>query len=328
MNRILSTAVLFTISFAAGCGNKAAIKPTEKKKVLLTVNFQEGKALKYRFVSEREIIVDWNPAAIKAENKDSIQNKSTEKLDLIMTYTPIEIDSNGLTTITAVCQNAQVRRSEGAQKDAAEYFAGKNYTFTIDSSGKIYDYSQLKELIKQTGQKAFNAGTDKNRIKEPDMIGDFIAAQWFMWDSIAGFPNASKRVSIGQNWTSKLSVPTPMVSRLARDVTYSLDEIRPVGNTNIAVISSRYSKSDSVPQSWPVPYTGSFQMRGTFGLLRGYKLLDLTGRGQELFNIDSGQIEEYNQQYYVAIQASVPIGISVKPVINIKQTISMTLIEE
>ncbi len=119
-----------------------------------------------------------------------------------------------------------------------------------------------------------------------------------------------------------------MVSRLARDVNYTLDEIRASENGSIAMINSTYSKSDSVPQSWPVPYTGSFQMRGTFGLLGNYKLLDLAGQGKELFNIDSGQIEEQNQQYDMNIKASLPLGLGVEPVINIKQTISMKLIKE
>ena len=105
-------------------------------------------------------------------------------------------------------------------------------------------------------------------------------------------------------------------------------EIISANNSRVAVIDSNFTKSDSVPKAWPVPYSGSFQMRGTFGLLGSYKLLDLKGKGRGLFNIDSGRIEENNQQYSMNIQASVPMSIRVKPLINIKQTISMKLIKE
>ena len=324
MNKILTISIVFFLSVTAGCGRKNIIKLPEKKGELLTVDFQKGKTLKYRFVSDRHTTVDWS----SGQNGESVLNKSIEKLDLVMAYKPVKIEPFGLTTIKAECREAKVSSSNSSPKDAVEFFNGKTFTFTVDSSGKIHDYSELNDLIKQAGQKAFASGTGANRIKEPDMIGDFAATQWFLWDSIASIPNAAQGVNVGQSWTSKLSVPTPMVSRLARDVNYTLAEVQSSDNTNIAVIDSTYSKSDSVPASWPVPYTGSFQVRGTFGLLGGYKLLELKGQGKEIFNIDLGRIEEYNQKYKLVVQASVPMGISVKPVINIEQTISMKLVEE
>jgi hypothetical protein len=66
-------------------------------------------------------------------------------------------------------------------------------------------------------------------------------------------------------------------------------------------------------------------MRGTFGFLSGYKLLNLEGRGEELFNIEAGRIEQYNQQYQMQLEASIPMGISVKPMITIKQNLTMEL---
>jgi hypothetical protein len=327
LNRKFIFLTIFVLSISAGCGNKTSVKTPDKGKIFLKINFHKDETLRYNFITERQITVDWNPSLPASETNESVRNKSIEKLDLIMAYTPIETDSYGITTIKAECQSAEVNRNEAGPKDAAEYFMGKTYTFTIDSTGKIHDYSQLNNLIKEIGLKAFSSGTDKNRIKNPDMIGDFVATQWFLWDSIASIPNPSQGINTKQSWTSKLSVPTPMVSRLARNVNYTLEEIKTDTNT-AAIIKDTYTKSDSVPQSWPVPYTGSFQMRGTFGLLGSYKLLDLTGQGQELFNIDSGQLENYNQQYDLTIQASVPMGLNVKPIITIKQTISMTRIKE
>jgi len=182
-------------------------------------------------------------------------------------------------------------------------------------------------LIKQVGEKAFRPDTSKGRIKEPDMIGDFIATQWFLWDSISSIEKASKGVSPGQSWKSKLSVPTPMVMRQARDVTYRLQEIRQSDIGRLAVIASTYVKADSTPQSWPVPYTGRFQMSGKFGFLGNYQLLDLQGGGEELFNITLGRTEQYTQHYELLLQASIPLGIGENPIIKIIQNLTMDLLE-
>ncbi len=79
---------------------------------------------------------------------------------------------------------------------------GKSFIFTVDSIGKIHDYSQLEELIKQAGEKTFSTEAGGNRIKQPDMIGDFIATQWFLWDSISSIPN---RVTWSKYW-AKLGI--------------------------------------------------------------------------------------------------------------------------
>jgi len=135
-------------------------------------------------------------------------------------------------------------------------------------------------------------------------------------------------VSVGQTWKSKLSVPNPMVIRRARDVTYRLDEIRPTERGQFAVIRSSYSLAKSVPQTWPNPYLGSgrFEMSGRFGFFRGYKVLDLQGRGEELFDIDAGRIEQYNQQYQMKLDSSLPmIGANIR--ITIEQRLTMQLLE-
>jgi hypothetical protein len=116
--------------------------------------------------------------------------------------------------------------------------------------------------------------------------------------------------------------------RKARDVTYRLDEIRPSEKGRLAVISSFYSPAETVPHSWPIPYSGRFQMAGMFGFLSGCKLLDLKGRGKEIFNIDAGRIEQYNQQYQMHLKASLPLPLSgVDPRITIKQNLTMKLLE-
>jgi hypothetical protein len=313
---------IITIIISGGCGPGLLTK----NKALLTVDWQAGQPLEYKFTSEREITIDWDPTGRLTKSEKKPADKSVESMELIITYTPIEINPYGLTTIEAACKSIKVIRSKGQDTDAAEYLAGKTYKFTVGPTGKIADYSQLDKLLKEAGEKAFITNAAGGRIKQADMIGDFITSQWFIWDSVSSLENPSKGVTAGQTWKSKLSIPSPMVMRKAREVTYKLDEIRTSEKGRQAVISGSYKLADSVPTSWPIPYSGSFQMKGTFGFLSGYKLLALQGSGQELFNIDTGQTEQYNQQYEMELEASIPMGIDVKPRIKIKQNLTMTLL--
>ncbi len=329
MKTTLTILTVVVLSVVAGCGPAARKEQLSSKgKELLTVDFQEGQTLQYKFVSSREISIDMDSTKKASKPGKHTTDNSIESMEMVVTYMPIEIDPYGLTTIKATCESVKVKRSKGSQKDAVEHLAGKTFMLTIGPTGRIEDYSQLDELIKEIGKKAFLPDTSRGRIKGPDMICDFVATQWFLWDSASSIDKPSEGIKVGQSWKSKLSVPAPMVMRKARDVTYRLDEIRPSEKGRLAVISSSYSPADSAPHSWPIPYSGRFQMAGTFGFLSGYKLLDLRGQGEELFNIDAGRIEQYNQQYQMQLKASLPLPLSdVDPRITIKQNLTMKLIE-
>ena len=329
MKTALIIPAIIIISISGGCDPGTGIRNLfTKNKELLTVDWQDGRSLEYKFVSTREITIDWDPTGRLTKSDNKPPDKSVELLEMVVTYTPIKINPYGLTTIEAACKSVKVTRSKGSHKDAAEYLTGKTYEFTVEPTGKIEDYSQLDKLLKEAGKKAFITNAGGGRIKQADMIGDFIATQWFMWDSVSNLKIPSKGVAAGQTWKSKLSIPSPMVMRKAREVTYKLDEIRPNENGRLAVISSSYKLANSVPTSWPIPYSGSFQMKGTFGFLSGYKLLGLQGDGYELFNIETGQAEQYNQQYQMEMESSIPMGIDVKPKITIKQNLTMKLLEQ
>jgi hypothetical protein len=320
---ILTTLAL---SFPAGCKTATEKELPPEKGELLTVDFQAGQTLRYKFVSSREITVELDTTAAKSRPGRSVSDKSTESLEIIMAYTPIEIDPYGLTKLKATCESVKVARSKGPQRDAVDYLAGKTFVLTVGPTGRIEDYSQLDELLKETGKKAFRPNTD---IKEPDMICDFVATQWFLWDAVSSIKEPSLGLAVGQSWTSKLSVPTPMVMRKARDVTYKLDEIRPGEKGRLAVISSSYKIADSAPHEWPIPYSGSFRVAGAFGFYRNYKVIDLQGKGEELFNIDAGRTEQYNQQYRMQLSASLLIPLAgVNPKITIKQILTMNLLED
>jgi hypothetical protein len=129
-----------------------------------------------------------------------------------------------------------------------------------------------------------------------------------------------------------LPAPATMFLFAARDVNYTLAEIRPQdpndpNSSKIAVIDSSYSLKWPNPPEWPVPYTETFQMSGIFGFLREYKMQDLQGHGEELFNIDAGRTEKYNQSYTMKASASLPMGLGgVNPQIIIDQTSTMELL--
>jgi hypothetical protein len=293
----------------------------------LVINFNLGQTRRYRFLSSRDITIQWSASKGESTISDSVSGKSTESMEAIVAFTPEAIDPNGQIKINAKCESVQVKRSDGSQSDAASFFAGKSYSFTVDSAGKIIDYSQLTELTKQAGLKAFVSDSNSQRIKEPDMIGDYIATQWFLWEPVSSIPNTSQGVKTGQSWQSKLSVPTPMVSRLARNAAYKLEKISKGDKGTFAVISSSFSPADSVPESWPIPYTGSFLMKGKFGLLGNYKFLGIQGQGEVLININLGRIEQNYQQYKMTIQASMPMGLNVNPEIIINQNLTMIIID-
>lgn len=297
------------------------------KKIPLTVDFQKDQTLRYKFVSARDIDVILSPSEAKADKSGT--QRYTETMEIVVAYTPIETDPYGLTTIKALCESVKVSRSKHSSytpKEAVETLPGKTFTFTVSPAGRIEDYSELEKLIRQTGEKAFRPNTGSDRIKEPDMISDFIASQWFLWDSVSSIKNPSQGITAGQTWNSVLSVPTPMVMRKARDVTYTLAEIRPSEKGRLAVIHSDYTLAKDASRSWPIPYSGTFQMSGTFGFLRGYKVLDLKGQGEELFNIDTGQLEQSHQQYQMNLEASFPIAIGPGARVTINQNLTMQLL--
>ncbi len=161
---IILTIVIMSIS--GGCEPGAGAKePLIKNKELLTIDWQDGRTLEYKFVSRREIILDWDPTGKLSKSDKSTPDKTTESMEMVVAYTPIKIDPYGLTTIKATCKSVKVTRSKGPRNDAVEHLAGKTFTFTVGPTGKIEDYSQLDELLKEIGKKAFGADTGRGRIK-------------------------------------------------------------------------------------------------------------------------------------------------------------------
>jgi hypothetical protein len=84
---------------------------------------------------------------------------------------------------------------------------------------------------------------------------------------------------------------------------------------------------------WPMPYpVGSFAMRGTFGFFQGYKVLDISGKGTQVFDITNSRIISDRQKYVTKVSAMIPFGGLGKegekpePNIVITQTTNMQLL--
>jgi hypothetical protein len=307
------------VCMLAGCQRGATGARSGKE--LLSVDFKQGQVLRYKQVSEREVQLDFDPGGkiSKGSDKGRMQT-TTERLELVVAYKPVKVDSSGFSTIEATFEQVKPSRSslsgqQPSSKDATSYLQGKTVTFTISPSGMITDQSGLNEMITQLGDQAFGGKSNKS-IKDPDMIQDFMALEWMMWDAISSIKKPVQGVSVGQVWQSQLMAPMPMPMRIGRDTTYKLDRIEEVNGVRIADINSVYTLAAKVPPPtvWPVPYSvGSFQMRGVFGFLSGYKVLSLAGSGNERFNITAGRVERIDQRYHTDVAAEMPFGLGSGP---------------
>ncbi|MDD5133849.1 MAG: DUF6263 family protein [Phycisphaerae bacterium] len=325
--------LLFSVFCLLFCGCQEGQKSDSRgsgSNLLLSVDFKPDSSLAYKIVSERQISLDLDPSGKGSrggKNSDSVQN-ITEKLEMGMVYKPVKIDPYGYSEIQARCVDARVRRSSGRlggqnKKDAVEFVVDKTFTLKITPTGKVVDYSSLEMLIKELGEKSFSNAAN-TRVKDPDMIMDFIATQWNIWESVASIKNPAKGIKKGQKWNSKLLAPMPFVAKIGRDVEYRLKDF----NGSTAELVSSYKLSSSPPDT-PMPYTGSFQMRGTFGFLRGYQVLSIEGDGSQIFDVEKGLIKTDTQRYQAKVKASI-FGLgsdSIEPNIIINQTITMTLAE-
>ncbi len=327
------TRIILTLLVGAsltGCKSTQVQTAAPEGRELLTVDFQQGRILRYKFVSDRNVHVDWDPENKSPRSRARADDTMTEKLEMVVSYTPKAVDPFGTTTLEARIDSIKATRTgrsgSRGRKDAVEHAVGRTYTVEVGPTGKIEDPNELDTLIKEIGEKAFRQDARQGRIKEPDMIGDFVVTQWFLWDAVSSIEDPTEGVAEGQSWKSKLSVPAPMVMRKARDVTYTLQEIRPGQKGRVAIITSTHTAAESAPRDWPIPYSGRFQMAGTFGFLSGYKLLELDGEGRNVFNIDRGRMQQYDHQYQMKLKAFIPLGIDIQPLITIKQKVSMELL--
>ncbi len=329
------------VFYFAGCEQQQKTEVQKAQKgadlkgtLLLSVDFEPNQTLVYDFVCERTMHVNLDPSGKYSKGKqDGKEQTQIEKLEMQIAYKPVKVDPVGVSVIEATCNSAKVTRTGSGRAqdktDAVESLAGKSFTLTISPTGKITDYSSLDSTAKELAEKAFNGGeTKRGKVKNPDMVMDFLATQYNIWDSTATIKNPLKGIDKKSKWSSKLLAPMPYVSKIGRNVEYKLAGVEKAGNDNLAVIASTYSLSKT-PADVTLPYSGGFQMKGMFGFLQGYKMLSITGQGKQLFDIDKGRIKSDTQEYEATVNASI-FGLGsdeLTPNIKIEQKITMTLVE-
>jgi hypothetical protein len=311
------------ILLIAGCAGKPEV--SKENRIFLTVEFQQAKPLRYRFVSTRQIETIFEDNTIPENDRKTTYSES---LETVIAYKPIKIETYGLSEIEATIESVNANPIMGGTgKDATANLSGKSFRLVVGPTGKIEDRKELVEIMKQAAQTAFRPKRDTDRIKNPDMISDFMATQMFLWDSISSIKEPRKGITLDQNWQSELSIPSPVLALFysGRDVVYKLTEIRDTNDGKIAVISSEYTPSKTPVPNWFSPYEGDFMLAGPFGLYVNCTIAELGGKGTELFNIDQGKSISYRQDYQVAINSMMSL-IPIKVKINIKQQLSMQLL--
>jgi hypothetical protein len=299
----------------------------------LLISFEKDVPVTYKMTAIRETQIDLTTGS---SGKKSRPQTMSEKLEMVMVYTPIEVDPFALTTLEVTCKSANVIRSGFSRKDntsdAVEKLLGKHFLLKLTPTGQIADYSDLERISKELGQMSFTSGKNDRRIKNPDMISDFLAMQQFLWDASATISNQLD-LEIGNTWQAQQTIawPVPMYPPPARMTSYTLENISEatVEEPRIARITSTYALSETPMEMYIRPYEeGKFQMRGLFGFLRGYQFQNLEGTGTQTFNMDDGLVESDRQQYTINVTANfmLPLGDS-KPVLTVDQTFTIERIQ-
>ncbi|ARN56368.1 hypothetical protein [Sedimentisphaera salicampi] len=312
------------------------ISGCSSQKTYLSLGFDKQDMV-YNFVSQRDITL-----TLEGSKSGKKQNAS-EKLNMQIAYKPVEVDELGSTVLEAECRDISVQRSSFTGKkrssDPLEVLEGEKWKIKINSAGEIEDYSGLQEALAKAGKQAIKE-SGKRRIKDPDMILDFAASQWTLWNAVASANKKSFGISPGQEWESVLMVPFAVGIPAERIVTYSLPpEIQPEDESRMIIKSSyelsTYKEAEDGKLKFtpsieprPKPYEGSFQTKGMFGFLRNYKPLSLEGEGKTVYDQLEGVLISETQEYDMVMEAGfmIPLGDSV-PKLDVHQKITVELAE-
>ena len=293
----------------------------------LLVSFEKDVPITYRMVSERETEIDLTSGDPK---KKSRPQTTTEKLELVIVYTPVVVDPFGLSTLKVECDSVKVTRSGFSGKksasDAMESLTGKSFTLNLTPTGKMADISDLERIAAELGEDSFSKGRQNTRIKNPDMISDFLAMQQYLWGAGSAISNQMD-LKEGDTWQTQQTIPwpVPIYPPPGRTTTYTLESIGSEHLSRRATIKSTYAMSETPIEEYIRPYEeGNFQMRGLFGFLRNFQFKHIEGAGTQVFNIDDGLVESDRQQYLLDVTASfmLPLGDSL-PVLKVDQKISI-----
>ncbi len=301
---------------------------------LLIIEIPEDQPVRYQMTSERKVELKFT--GDEKSKKQPPQNM-TEKLNATVAYQVIDANPYGLSTVKATIEEISVRRdnfsSRNSGSDPTMQLKGKSYTFKISPNGTLSDLDEFQAIVESIGATAIQDRGQSGKVKVPDMLWDFIALQWTLFEPVSTLPNPSSGVRKGQTWDAHQLVPLPMPIPIVRDTTFTLEdfEMDPDTGNRIAVIQSIYTKSEenaSVIENVFKPYKGSYQLQGMFGFLRKYKFEELSGSGTTRFNMDTGTLLSKDHSYRLGATASfmLPLGSTV-PVLTFDQTFTVRKVQ-
>lgn len=293
---------------------------------LFVVDFPKT-PLVYRMVAQSKISVDLDPKKLMSKGSKSSAKNFSEKLEMIVEYSLVDVADDGYTVeIYYKSVNATKKGFSKSTSDSVKSIVGKKIQIKMTPAGFVTDDSQLRGLIKEAGDKSFAGKQGKGApVKSHDMIPDFVALQWYMWDAMSKIPEPMDGVKVGQSWQSQLSAPMPMGVAFSRDTTYTLDEI----NDGIASVSSSYAVTSGKPKGYPDHYSKrSYRQRGFFGVLK-CKPLSLAGSGKIKYDLERGLLIKDSQQYDIETTAVLflPLPGTENGRMKINQSITIELVQ-
>jgi hypothetical protein len=285
--RIIISILCGLIGVLAGC-------QTGPRTTLL-VDFPTDAPLKYKMTSQRKVEIRLTGDKPERDQSHTVN----ESLELVMEYRAVESNPFGISAIEGKCVSAKVQRDSlrGTQParsaDVAQDLAGRTFRFTVSPTGRIEDYSDLDKLVKELGAKSFIEGVKApTRVKDPDMLTDFIAMQWYLWDCSAAVKNPSGGVQAGKDWKAIQLLPLPVPIPVARETTYRLAPTQDPADLKKAVIASTYAISQKEIPNWPTPYEGVFNLKGSlFAVMRNYRFNTIEGTGTAVMNLEKGVLQ-------------------------------------
>ncbi len=293
---------------------------------LFVVDFPK-KPLVYKMIAQGKISVDLDPKKQMSKSSKSTVKNFSENLEMTVEYSLIDVADDGYTVeIYYKSVNTTKKGFSQSTSNSVKSIVGKKIQIKMTPAGFVTDDSQLRDLIKEAGDKSFAGKQGKGApVKSHDMIADFVALQWYMWDAMSKIPEPIDGVKVGQSWQSQLSAPMPMGVAFGRDVTYTLDEVK----DGIAAISSTYSVTGGKPSGYPAHYSKrSYRQKGFFGVLK-CKPLSLVGTGKIEYDLEKGLLIKDSQQYDLETTAVLflPLPGTENGRMKINQNITIELIQ-
>lgn len=303
MKKLFSILFLLGVVFCIGCEEGTVGSGGE----LLVVDMSKDEAVRYRMVSERDIVVDLDPNGVISKGGKSSAKNFSEKLEMEVSVKLVDIDSLGYLNVEIGFDSVKVQRkgsSGRGGRDAAETLSGKKGIIKMTPAGLIVDVSGFEKIVQQAGDNAFSkkGGKVNSPVKNTDMVSDAAGMVYYLWDVMSKVEDPLAGVKKGQSWESNIWLPLPVVIGSGRDVSYKVDKIISDESGNRAIIKSSFTAGKR-PKFLKLYTFDKYRQRGFFGVLK-CRLRTLNGSGEIEFDVDKGMVIREQQEYEINLKSN------------------------